>query len=158
MTRRFFWMTLGWIAVLGLGAGWAGYHRACDPLLHAAAERGDAEAWLRHEFRLTEQQMHRIRNLHRTYESECERHCAAINEARRALRDLERAGASTSALAAQRALIRERELVCEGAIAGHLRQVAALMPEEQGRRYLELLLPMIAKFDHQRAPDLRLNR
>lgn len=158
MSRRFFWITLGIIAALGFVAGWAGYYRACDPHLHAAARKLDAEAWLRLEFGLTDGQLDRIRTLHKNYEAECEQHCAAIQDARRDLSELERSGAAEGKLAEQRAVVRQRELVCETAIAGHLRKVAALMSPEQGQRYLDLLLPMVEKFDHQRAPDLRLNR
>jgi hypothetical protein len=48
-------------------------------------------------------------------------------------------------------------LVCENAIAVHVREVAAQMSPDQGQRYLALVLPRIAGFDHRAAPDLDLN-
>jgi hypothetical protein len=46
--------------------------------------------------------------------------------------------------------------LCEGAIAAHVRKVASLMSPDDGRRYLALVLPKIANFDHTAPPDLRL--
>ena len=157
MSRRYFWITLVLILGLGVGAGLGAYFQACDPELHRAAERRDVETWLRHEFRLTETQMAAIRRLQGQYEEECEQHCAAINAARQALRELEQRGASPSAVQTQQAVVRAKEAFCEQAITVHLRRVAALMPPEQGQRYLDLLLPRVARFDHQHAPNLRLN-
>ena len=53
--------------------------------------------------------------------------------------------------------IQELRTHCETAITRHVRQVAALMSPEDGQRYLALILPKIADFDHQTAPDLHLN-
>jgi hypothetical protein len=49
-------------------------------------------------------------------------------------------------------------LVCESAIATHVRECAAHMSPEAGRRYLALVLPKIKDFDHQAPPDLQLNK
>ena len=54
--------------------------------------------------------------------------------------------------------LQELRVTCETAIAAHVRKVAALMSREQGARSLALVLPKIADFDHQMAPDLALKQ
>ena len=53
--------------------------------------------------------------------------------------------------------VKELRSVCEQALTGHVKKVAALMSVEDGRRYLALMLPKIAAFDHATAPDLQMN-
>ena len=66
-------------------------------------------------------------------------------------------GASDAELQAANQRLQELRLVCETAIARHVHQVATLMSPQDGQRYLALVLPKIADFDHQAAPDLHLN-
>ena len=54
--------------------------------------------------------------------------------------------------------VEELRLVCESAIATHVRECAAQMSPEAGQRYLALILPKIKDFDHQAPPDLQLNK
>lgn len=114
-----------------------------DPAMRAAARQGDALAWLRAEFRLDDAQFAEIRTLHQEYSVECGRHCAAIMEAR------ERRAPMAEVAALER--------VCVEAMTGHFRRVAALMPREQGERYLALVLPRVAGYAHGGAPSLRVN-
>jgi len=149
------------IIVLVLAAAAAGifsYRMSCEPMLHAAAAKGDAMAWLRADFHLTDGQFAAIRQLHQSYAGTCEEHCRLIQEAVRA-RDALKAStaADPSAAAAADHKLQELRLTCETAIARHVRQVAALMSPADGKRYLALVLPKIADFDHTVAPDLRLN-
>ena len=53
--------------------------------------------------------------------------------------------------------LQELRTHCATAITQHVRQVAALMSPLEGRRYLALVLPKIANFDHLATPDLILN-
>jgi hypothetical protein len=148
---------LGTLAVLVLAAAATGvvcYRLSCDPAVHNAAARGDAMAWLRADFHLDDRQFAEIKRLHDAYAPSCEEHCRLIQEATKA-REALKAG-DPAAAAAERKL-QERRLVCENAIAAHVRQVAALMSPADGRRYLALVLPKIADFDHRVAPDLHLN-
>jgi hypothetical protein len=64
--------------------------------------------------------------------------------------------ADPAALAAADRRVEELRVVCESAIATHVRQCAAEMSPEAGRRYLALVLPKIKDFDHLAAPDLQL--
>lgn len=146
------------IAVLALAAaatGFVCYRLSCDRALHAAAAKGDAMAWLRTDFHLTNEQFAAIRQLHESYTGICAEHCRLIQEAAKARNALKTAGGSD--LAAAERKLEELRTICETAIARHVRQVAALMSPADGERYLGLVLPKIASFDHTAAPDLHLN-
>ena len=148
--------------LFGLGAaaaaiGFMCYHLNSAPELHAAVRKGDAMAWLRTDFNLDERQFAEIKKLHEAYAPSCEEHCRLIQEAARARDALQaRGGSDPGAVAAAERTLQELRLTCETAIAAHVRKVAALMSPDQGARYLALVLPKIADFDHQVAPDLKL--
>jgi hypothetical protein len=99
-------------------------------------------AWLRVEFGLTDEQFTAVRKLHEDYSVTCGEHCAAIMDAR-----------ERKAPAAEVAAL---EKTCVEAMTGHFRQVAALMPPDQGERYLATVLPRIAGYAHQGAPNMRV--
>lgn len=145
------------IALLAVCTGYLGYHMNCDPALHAAVAKGDTMEWLRTDFHLTDAQLSEVRRLHESYAGTCEEHCRMIQEATRARTALEAAHGDKAALDAANAKIQGLRAVCEGAIAAHVRKVATLMSPEDGRRYLALVLPKVANFDHTAAPDLRLS-
>ena len=109
--------------------------------LHAAAREGDAMAWLRAEFQLDDAHFAAIKRLHDDYSVACGAHCAAIMAAR-----------ERRAPAAEIAAL---EKTCVDAMTAHFRQVAALMPAEQGARYLATVLPRVAGYEHRGAPNLR---
>ncbi len=149
--------TLALLAAAAAAAGFFCYRMGSDPMLHAAAAKGDAMQWLRSDFHLTDAQFAAIRKLHESYAGTCEEHCRLIQEATRARNALKLAGADTAATAAAGSKLQELRATCERALTRHVQQVAALMSPEDGRRYLALVLPKIAAFDHTAAPDLRLN-
>jgi uncharacterized membrane protein len=150
--------TVAIVALMAAGAAYVGYRVNCDPVLHAAVAKGDAMEWLRTDFHLTDAQFSAVRQLHASYADTCEEHCRMIQEATRARNALEAAQGDKAAIAEANRQIQRMRLMCEGAIEAHVRQVAALMSPEDGRRYLALVLPKIADFDHTAAPDLRLNK
>jgi len=152
---------LGTVALIVLAAaalGLVSYRLTCEPAVHAAAQKGDAMQWLRDDFHLDDRQFAAVRELHDSYAGTCEEHCRMIQEATKA-RDAvaAAAGGDPAAVAAAERKVQELRAVCESAIAIHVRQVAALMTPADGRRYLALVLPKIASFDHTAAPDLHLN-
>lgn len=151
--------TLVVLALVALALGFACYRLSSAPAMQAAARSGDALAWLRMDFRLDDRQFAAIKQLHEAYAPSCEEHCRLIQEAARA-RDALRAkqGADPAAVATAERTVQELRLACETAISAHVRKVAALMAPKQGERYLALVLPKIADFDHQMAPNLALNR
>jgi hypothetical protein len=150
-------IALGLLVAIALIAGLLGYRAGCDPALHEAARQGDAMTWLKREFHLTDQQYAAIEKLHREYTGSCDEHCRMIQEAMK-MRDALRAAQPVDAAAVTAADQRVRELStrCETLLLHHLEQVAALMSPEDGRRYLETMRPLVAKFNHSGAPDLDL--
>jgi len=149
--------SLSVVVLVALVTGFVCFHMGSEPQLHAAAAKGDAMMWLRTDFQLSEAQFEAIQQLHDSYAGSCEEHCRKIQEASRARAALEAAHEDAVAIAEANRKVQELRLVCETAITGHVRQVAALMPLDDGQRYLALVLPKIADFDHQYAPDLHLN-
>lgn len=113
-----------------------------DASLRRAAREGDALAWLRTEFHLDDAHFAAIKRLHEDYGKVCVGHCAAIMAAR------ERSAppAELAALEAQ----------CVASMQTHFRQVAALMPKAESERYLALVLPRIADYDHAAAPTVQV--
>lgn len=148
---------LGTIVVLVLlaaGMGFVCYRMSDDPGLHRAVAQHDAMAWLRVDFHLDDRQFAEIKQLHDAYAPSCEEHCRMIQEATKARAAL-RAG-DTAAVTAAEHKLQELRATCESALTAHVRQVAARMSPADGRRYLALVLPKIAAFDHTAAPDLNL--
>jgi hypothetical protein len=151
--------TLVALTVLALVAGLLCYRLSLSPELHAAVAKGDALSWLKTDFNLDERQFAEIQKLHAAYAPSCEEHCRLIQEATEARDALQaRQGADPAAVAAAERTLQELRLNCETAIAAHVRQVAALMSPDDGRRYLALVLPKIADFDHRMAPNLALDK
>jgi uncharacterized membrane protein len=154
---RYLLRTLLVLVGAGFVAGFACYYFSSAPELHAAARKGDAMAWLRTDFNLDDRQFAEIQRLHDDYAPSCEVHCRMIQEAIEA-RDAMRLakGNDPAAVAAAERTLQQLRATCESAITVHVRQVAAVMSPEDGKRYLALVLPKIANFDHQVAPDLKL--
>jgi hypothetical protein len=151
--------TLALLAALAGAAGLAAFRAGDDPAVRRALERQDALAWLRADFGLTDAQFAEIKRLHDAYASVCDEHCRQIREAMDAREDLKRSGRATAEqLAAADRRVEELVLICESAIATHVRACAAHMAPEAAERYLALVLPKIKEFDHLGAPDLRLDR
>jgi hypothetical protein len=137
-----FLITLAVAVAASLGAFGVAYLTSDAPALSAAAREGDAMTWLRVEFRLSETQFAAIKGLHEDYSIACGKHCADIIDAR-----------ERKAPAAEVAAL---EKICVDSMTGHFRRVAALMPAGQGDRYLAMVLPRIAGYSHQGAPNVRV--
>jgi len=154
---RYLGRTLAVLLLVAVAIGLACYELNSEPALHAAAMQGDALAWLRTDFHLNDRQFAKIKKLHEAYAPSCEEHCRRIQEATKA-RDALAASQGKDPVAAATAerTLRELRSTCETAIAVHVRKVAALMAPEDGRRYLALVLPKIADFDHRTSPALNL--
>jgi hypothetical protein len=65
---------------------------------------------------------------------------------------------NAAALAVAEKRVQELRGICETAIAAHVRQCAGEMSPAASQRYLALVLPKIADFDHHAPPDLQVNR
>lgn len=136
-------LTLGILAgICGLSYG-AFYLMSREPAAVQKAMRdGDALAWLRTEFHLDIEQYAAIKKLHEDYGKVCAGHCAAIMAA-------QQRGAPAAEIAAL-------EKTCVTAMTEHFKRVAALMPPGEGERYLAIVLPRIADFDHRGAPNVQV--
>jgi hypothetical protein len=149
------------IALVALIAGTVGFVSFCasgDPAVEDALARRDAMEWLRTDFQLTDAQFAAIKKLHDSYSLVCEEHCRAIQDAVRARKTLKAAAnVDPAGLAAADRGVEELRLVCESAIATHVRHCAAEMSPEAGQRYLAMVLPKIKDFDHTGAPDVQIN-
>lgn len=150
--------TLVILILLAAAAGFTGYRMSCEPVLHNAVVKGDAMEWLRADFHLTDAQYSRVRELHESYAGSCAEHCRLIQEANKARSALMAANPSdTTAINDAERNIQDLRVRCETAITRHVRQVATVMSPADAQRYLALVLPKIANFDHQAVPDLHLN-
>ncbi len=155
---RNFLLSLVLVALAGATAWTFAYRRCCDPELRQAAKSGDAEHWLRLEFHLSDAQMAAIETLQVDYSKECSVHCRNIMDAKARLASLKADPATTpQTLTAAKLELDAREASCRDAIKAHLRKVAALMPAQQGERYLAMLMPKVDTFRHEGAPNLRLD-
>jgi uncharacterized membrane protein len=150
--------TIVLVAVVALAVGFVAYRASGNGAVREALSRRDAMQWLRADFQLTDAQFAAIKKLHESYSTVCEEHCREIQQAARARAALmESEKQDPAAIAAADRRVEQLRLVCESAIATHVRQCAAEMAPEAGQRYLALVLPKIKDFDHQAAPNLQLS-
>jgi len=108
----------------------------------------DQVAWLTREFALTPAQAAAVEKLHDAYVPVCSDHCARIVAAREKL-------AAAPNDPTRQEEVHRLERVCQESTLDHLRQVAACMAPEQGRRFLALVEPRIRHHDHQGAFGLK---
>jgi hypothetical protein len=106
--------------------------------------------WLRREFRLTEPEMARVRQLHEGYLPKCGEMCARIAAKKREVRE-ELIGATNVSDAAAQKLVELAELRarCQTQMLRHFVEVSQAMPPEQGRRYLEEMQRLTLGFHEQ---------
>ncbi len=109
----------------------------------------DSLDWMTAEFDLTAQQRADIVKLQTDYAVICERHCAAIANAKDRL-----AAASAADISQAEADMKRLELVCITSTREHLREVAAQMEPTAGRRFLALVEPKLAGFQHEAPLEL----
>lgn len=118
----------------------AGSFALTRQLLPRAEE--DQMAWLVREFKLTPAQTAAVAKLQADYQPVCAGHCQLIMAAR------ERLAAAPDDAAVQADIARLAQK-CHDATRQHLREVAARMAPEQGRRFLALVEPKLSRHTHQ---------
>jgi hypothetical protein len=151
---RFVWIASVLVVAIAAAAGAVTY--AWLRPVTALESGDDSLQWLRREFALSPDQLARIERVHADYRVVCDRHCADIVAARGALQRLQSTGASDAEIAAARAHAQHIDTECRASLARHVRDVADLIGGEQGRRYLDTVRPLVERFEHGGAPDLRL--
>jgi hypothetical protein len=126
------------LVVLGLGAvmGLLSYY--------VFQQRGSPADWLRKELSLNEEQSARIMALSAEYGPKCEQMCARITETDSRLAGLiESSGTVTQEI---REALAESDRVrteCRLKMLEHFYEVAAVMPEEKRKKYLDMVLPLV---------------
>jgi len=147
--RRSLVILLGLLAVAG--AVFAGSYfvvqRICARNMSSPA---DDLAWLRHEFRLSDAELARIRQLHDGYLPKCGEMCDRIAAKKK---EVENAltGATNVTDDAQQKLIELGVLRarCQAQMLQHFVEVSQAMPPEQGRRYLTEMQRLTLGFHEQ---------
>jgi hypothetical protein len=124
----------------------------CDVRLAKSASHGKTCCWFRCEFGLDQATCTAIEEAQAEFNVACERHCADVAAAEKALASL-----PTDALAERRAAaeaaVKAAEAHCREAREAHVRRLAAMMPPEAGKRYLDIALARLAKLDHSGSHD-----
>ena len=154
---KFRWIAAVLIVALALSAGGLSYVCMREPMPQCAEGEDASLLWLRVEFKLPADKMARIAQMHEAYQGTCEEHCRKIREARSELRKLQTAQAAPSDIAAAEAKSTAVALVCTTSLETHLREIASVIGGDEGQRYLSIVLPRIAHFDHAGAPNLDLD-
>ncbi len=99
--------------------------------------------WLRQEYQVPEDAYQKIIALHEDYFVRCDQMCATMEQAHRPL--LQR-GRMPLGPEQRREALRKEKAVCESCLDSmvqHLRTVAGLMPADEGRRFLNDILPEV---------------
>jgi hypothetical protein len=108
--------------------------------------------WLKEEFHLTEESYKEVASIHEDYFRRCEDMCKKLDAATRPLlwrtrgrAAMEHPSKAEADRQAERALCKD----CESEMVSHLQRVATLMPEEEGSRFLKLILPEVIEQHRQ---------
>jgi hypothetical protein len=94
-------------------------------------------AWLKQEYQLDDATFEQVTSAHRSYFRECEKRCHELEDVNRHfLSELEQHSAQKSDLDAIQVLQESICHDCRLAMINHVHQVATLMPEPAGRRFI----------------------
>src|SRR5262245_3917090 len=97
----------------------------------------DELAWLRKEFRLSDAEMARIRQLHEGYLPRCHELCSRIAAKRGELDEMLSSGPTQPAGLEQKLVeLGTLRAQCQANMLRHFEEVSRAMPPEQGKRYL----------------------
>jgi hypothetical protein len=140
------------LAILLAGAAIAGasYLLGCQICTRQIAGGGDDLEWLRREFKLSDTEMQRIRQLHEGYLPKCHENCALIAAKKQELQTaLEHARGMTPEAQQKLAEVAALRAQCQANMLGHFYEVSQAMPPEQGRRYLAEMQRLTLGFHEQ---------
>ncbi len=138
------------IFLAGAAITGASYLLGCRVCARQLAGSGDDLAWLRREFRLSDTEMQRIRQLHEGYLPKCRENCARIAAKKKELQAaLDRAEGMTPEARQKLAEVGALRAECQTSMLGHFYEVSQAMPPEQGRRYLAEMQRLTLGFHEQ---------
>jgi hypothetical protein len=109
-------------------AAYFGAKRLCERQIAT-----DDLSWLKHEFHLSDTEMHRIRQLHAGYLPKCREMCGKIAEKQGEVEKAVEAGEKPDGKLVELATLRAQ---CQAQMLTHFEEVSRAMPPEQGKRYL----------------------
>jgi len=133
-------------AAIFLASFWLGGH-LCRAQL---ARNIDDLHWLRLEFRLSDAELARIRQLHENYLPKCRSYCDQIAVKKRELHVLLNSGTNVSEKVEQKlGEIAALRAQCQAEMLRHFTEVSRAMPPEQGRRYLAEMRRLTLGFHEQ---------
>ena len=112
----------------------------------ARCMRADDLAWLKHEFRLSDSEMTRIRELHQGYLPRCREMCAKIAAKQSAVEQVLERGETPDDKLVELATLRAQ---CQAQMLRHFTEVSHAMPPEQGKRYLTEMQRLTLGFHQQ---------
>ncbi len=153
---KYGWLTaaalLVLVAITACGSFWCFHHIGASDADHDRS----ALAWLHEEFDLPGEKMKQIEQAHVAYQAICAGHCREIVASREELHLARESGASADSMtkAMERVAAVDRE--CISATQNHLQEIAAIIGGAEGKRYLDIVLPRLAHFDHQGPASLDL--
>jgi len=134
----------------GVAIGGASYLLGCRMCARRLAPSGDDLAWLRREFRLSDAEMQRIRQLHEGYLPKCHENCALIAAKKQELQAaLDHAQGMTPEAEQKLAEVAALRAKCQANMLAHFYEVSQAMPPEQGRRYLAEMQRLTLGFHEQ---------
>ena len=136
--KRALLIFLGGLA-LGAATYFLCFRLATQPMRQVASVENEL-AWLAMEFRLTPEQTQRVKALHSAYEPRCREMCRKIADNNARLDKLIAGGREFTPTMER--LLRESagiQIECRRDMLAQIYAVAAVMPREQGERYIGLL-------------------
>jgi len=121
-----------WVGVvLALVFGVAAY--VCAMRLCARQMAADDLSWLKREFKLSDSEMRRVRQLHDGYLPKCREMCAKIAAKESEVSETLAKGQAADENLVELATLRAQ---CQAQMLKHFQEVSRAMPAEQGKRYL----------------------
>src|SRR5436190_17945928 len=105
----------------------------CAMKLCARQMAADDLSWLKREFRLSESEMQRVRQLHEGYLPKCREMCGKIAAKQGEVNEALAKGQAPDEKLMELATIRAQ---CQAQMLRHFQEVSQAMPAEQGKRYL----------------------
>lgn len=149
---KFSVLTAALIVAVSIAAG-TGTYLCCRPALPAVQDAdNDSLTWLRMDFDLDADRMAAIETMHADFQKICAGHCSAIRTTRQTIARLKSSGAPAGEVEAAAQEERKLDAECRSSLDEHVRKIACLIGGKDGERYLKLVLPRIARFDHTAQP------
>ena len=126
------------------------YHVAARLCAHHLTNASDDLEWLRQEFKLSDAELRRVRQLHEGYLPKCREMCARIAAKKEELHAALETGQGVTPDAEQKlAEVAALRAQCQTQMLRHFTEVSRAMPPAQGHRYLAEMQRLTLGFHDQ---------